>query len=63
MADTAESFVCWSPGGGERTTAAPTSRRTFVNNEGRLDYISCAVGYVESAVRISSIHSMRRFAK
>ena len=59
-AGTTESFVCWSAGGGERTTAAPTSNRALVNEEGRLDY---EVGYVESAVRIPSIHLVRRFAR
>jgi len=59
-----ESFVRWSMGGGERTTAAPpTSQHALVNNEGRLNYACCEAGYVESAVRIPSIHSVRRFAR
>jgi len=56
-------FVCWSAGDVERTTVAPTSKCALVNKEGRLDYICCEVGYVESVVRILPIHSVRRFAK
>ena len=44
-------------------TAAPTSKGALVNKEGRFYYIYREVGYVESVVRISSIHSMRRFAR
>jgi hypothetical protein len=62
-AGTMESFVCWSAVGGEWMMAALTSERALVNEEGKLDYIYCEVGYVKSAVRISSIHSARRFAR
>ena len=58
-----ESFVRWSMGGGERTTAAPPtspSQHALVNNEGTLNYACCEAGYVESA---PSIHSARRFAR
>ena len=60
---TTESFVCWSAGGGERTTAAPASNPALVNEEGRLDYICYEVGCVELAVRIPSIHLVCRFAR
>jgi len=51
-------FVGRNAGGGKRTTAALASKRALVNENCRVGVMSREVGYIESAVRILSIHLM-----
>ena len=59
-ADMMDLFVGWSAGCGKRPTAALALKGALVNDHGSVDVIPCSRWdkYIQSAVHISSTHSM-----